>query len=88
MVERSINEKKELLLGIDEEREKVRTLEIQLKEQTDQVKLYRATIEKDKAIYTQKIEFQTLELSDLKGRLSELQNKYHEAANNFENSSR
>jgi hypothetical protein len=48
----------------------MRTVEIQLKEQTDQVKLYRANIEKDKAIYTQKIQFQEIELDDLRTKFA------------------
>jgi hypothetical protein len=87
MVE-SINEKKHLLLNLDEEREKVRTLEIQLKEQTDQVKLSKANIEKDKAIYTQKIQFQEIELAELRSKFADLQNRYHETVNNFESSSK
>jgi uncharacterized pyridoxamine 5'-phosphate oxidase family protein len=73
----SINEKKHLLLNLDEEREKVRTIEIQLKEQTDQVKLCRANIEKDKAIYTQKIQFQEIELEELRSKFADLQNRWH-----------
>ena len=84
----NMNEKREIQSTLEEEKERARMLEIQLREANDHLKHHKASFERDQAIHGQKIQFQDIELKELRAKYNDLQTTHQNALLSCESASR